>query len=300
MVDPLPVGYVALDRAVTWLVRDISDQDVIEEYGPVEENSRRVESEDDNLAREGAPLPWSNFPEAERDRIAEQQKVADFSWAKREIAISRLYGALCDGDLTGLVCEDNVFFQLTPVDWCGVAFWHEIIISGVVRGAAADAIARHSGRRVLFEDSAFDAWLTESVKQRAQAAAAQGSCQTGVEAEMGANPARTTQAPKNAGSIGSSEPVASAKLPSHRDLGQRDEESTLPHRYLTAPQVGQRYTISHMTLWRWLDDTALAFPQPALRIRDRRYWLEADLVAWERSQIERQNSKILEGRKEAT
>lgn len=37
--------------------------------------------------------------------------------------------------------------------------------------------------------------------------------------------------------------------------------------------------ISDMTLWRWLDDASLAFPKP-LYIAKRRYWREADVVAW--------------------
>jgi hypothetical protein len=56
-----------------------------------------------------------------------------------------------------------------------------------------------------------------------------------------------------------------------------------PERYLNAAQVRSRYgEISEMCLWRWLKDAQLAFPQPSVRIRDRRYWREADLVAWER------------------
>jgi len=270
MIDPVPVGYVALDQAVTRLARDIPDQDFGEEYRRIEEKSRHFESENENLAKEDAPFTWSNFPEAERDRIAEQQKAADISWAKREIAISRLYAALCDGGLTGLVCEDQNFFQLTPVDWCSVAFWHEVIISGVVRASAGDAIARHSGRRVLIEDAAFDTWLQATLKRKAQAAAAEG--------------------PKTAGTPGGSpndEAVAqSNKRTSHINHGHG--ESTPPRQYLTAPQICQRYNISDMTLWRWLQDTKLAFPQPALRIRDRRYWLEGDLVCWERSHGEGQ------------
>ncbi len=51
--------------------------------------------------------------------------------------------------------------------------------------------------------------------------------------------------------------------------------------YLTGPQVCARYQISDMTLWRWLHDAKLGFPQPALRVRDRRYWLLDALLAWE-------------------
>jgi len=57
-------------------------------------------------------------------------------------------------------------------------------------------------------------------------------------------------------------------------------------RFLSGPEVGRRYGVNaRMTLWRWLNDPSyadLGFPQPAFRIRDRRYWREADLVAWER------------------
>jgi predicted DNA-binding transcriptional regulator AlpA len=56
-------------------------------------------------------------------------------------------------------------------------------------------------------------------------------------------------------------------------------------RFLTGPQVCARYGIVQMSLWRWLKDedyADLEFPQPAFRVRDRRFWREADLVRWER------------------
>ena len=37
--------------------------------------------------------------------------------------------------------------------------------------------------------------------------------------------------------------------------------------------------VSDMTIWRWLNDPALNFPQP-IYIARRRYWKEADIVAW--------------------
>jgi excisionase family DNA binding protein len=52
--------------------------------------------------------------------------------------------------------------------------------------------------------------------------------------------------------------------------------------YLSASQVCRRYNISDMTLWRWLKDEKLAFPQP-MTIRRRRRFREADLVTWERA-----------------
>jgi predicted DNA-binding transcriptional regulator AlpA len=53
--------------------------------------------------------------------------------------------------------------------------------------------------------------------------------------------------------------------------------------YLSAAQVRRRYGgVSDMTLWRWLQDEALAFPRPRW-IQGRRFWDVADLAAWERT-----------------
>jgi hypothetical protein len=68
-----------------------------------------------------------------------------------------------------------------------------------------------------------------------------------------------------------------------RASGEDDDEPS--RRYVTAAQVRQRYSLSDVGLWRWLRDAKLGFPQPAMRVRDRRYWLENDLIAWERSMI---------------
>jgi len=58
-------------------------------------------------------------------------------------------------------------------------------------------------------------------------------------------------------------------------------------RYLTGPEVCWRYSISDMSLWRWLGDDKLGFPKPAMKVRDRRYWREQDLIDWERSPARR-------------
>jgi predicted DNA-binding transcriptional regulator AlpA len=68
-------------------------------------------------------------------------------------------------------------------------------------------------------------------------------------------------------------------------------DAAAARRYLTGPQVCQRYSISDVGLWRWLRDRELNFPLPAMRVRDRRYWLEDDLVVWERSMIPRGDSE---------
>ncbi|MDX0467460.1 MULTISPECIES: helix-turn-helix transcriptional regulator [Sinorhizobium] len=51
--------------------------------------------------------------------------------------------------------------------------------------------------------------------------------------------------------------------------------------FLTGPQVAERYKISGMTLYRWLRDPKLAFPQPMV-INRRKFFNETELTAWER------------------
>ncbi|MCF7747715.1 transcriptional regulator [Sulfitobacter sp. M39] len=43
--------------------------------------------------------------------------------------------------------------------------------------------------------------------------------------------------------------------------------------------------ISDMSLWRWLHDTDLNFPKP-IYISRRRYWRQADVLAWVETQVE--------------
>ena len=75
------------------------------------------------------------------------------------------------------------------------------------------------------------------------------------------------------------------------DRGSTDDD-TLPRRFLTGPQVCERYSITDMSLWRWLRDPDVGFPQPSLRVKDRRYWLETDLVAWERGRAARHTEVV--------
>jgi predicted DNA-binding transcriptional regulator AlpA len=53
-----------------------------------------------------------------------------------------------------------------------------------------------------------------------------------------------------------------------------------------ARDVLTRYGISDMTLWRWLKDSKLGFPRPVV-INRRRYFYEAELIAWERARVSR-------------
>jgi excisionase family DNA binding protein len=52
--------------------------------------------------------------------------------------------------------------------------------------------------------------------------------------------------------------------------------------YVPASAVQARYGISDMTLYRWLRDAELGFPQP-LVIRRRRLFRREDLDMWDRS-----------------
>jgi len=54
--------------------------------------------------------------------------------------------------------------------------------------------------------------------------------------------------------------------------------------FLTANQVRQRFGgISDMSLWRWMHDERVGFPQP-LVINRRRYFRLADVEAFEKRQ----------------
>jgi predicted DNA-binding transcriptional regulator AlpA len=61
--------------------------------------------------------------------------------------------------------------------------------------------------------------------------------------------------------------------------------------FLPARHVWQRYSISDMTLWRWLRNPELGFPQP-IKIGRHRYWRLADLVSWERSRCSSQSQRL--------
>ena len=56
-----------------------------------------------------------------------------------------------------------------------------------------------------------------------------------------------------------------------------------PVEFLTGPDVQDRYRKSHVTIWRWVNDPALAFPKP-IQINRLNYWRLSDLVAWEARQ----------------
>jgi excisionase family DNA binding protein len=55
--------------------------------------------------------------------------------------------------------------------------------------------------------------------------------------------------------------------------------------YLTTAEVAQRYSISKMTLWRWLRDEKIGFPKPMV-VNRRKLFDEAGLRAWELKRTE--------------
>jgi predicted DNA-binding transcriptional regulator AlpA len=59
--------------------------------------------------------------------------------------------------------------------------------------------------------------------------------------------------------------------------------------YLPGRQVRDRYNVSDMTLWRWMRNPKLNFPQPTI-INRRRYWAEEELQQWERARASREAS----------
>jgi predicted DNA-binding transcriptional regulator AlpA len=51
--------------------------------------------------------------------------------------------------------------------------------------------------------------------------------------------------------------------------------------YLPGPKVSARYDVSDMTIYRWIRDERMQFPQPHYFGR-LRYWKLSDLMSWER------------------
>ncbi|WP_304773653.1 AlpA family transcriptional regulator [Cypionkella sp.] len=57
------------------------------------------------------------------------------------------------------------------------------------------------------------------------------------------------------------------------------DEGTASRKLIPAPKLLEWLAITDMTLWRWINDPALRFPQP-IRINRRRFWRESDIAAW--------------------
>jgi predicted DNA-binding transcriptional regulator AlpA len=55
--------------------------------------------------------------------------------------------------------------------------------------------------------------------------------------------------------------------------------------FLTGPQVQARYSKSHVSIWRWMNDPDLGFPKP-VKINRLNYWKLSDLEAFEAAKME--------------
>ncbi|CAN7688785.1 helix-turn-helix domain-containing protein [Phyllobacterium sp. LjRoot231] len=53
-------------------------------------------------------------------------------------------------------------------------------------------------------------------------------------------------------------------------------------KYLPVAAMRRRYDVSTRSIYRWLEDEVMRFPKP-ITIKNRLYFKEADLMAWEDS-----------------
>lgn len=60
-------------------------------------------------------------------------------------------------------------------------------------------------------------------------------------------------------------------------------------RLISAPKLQDRHDISHMTLWRRLNDPKLNFPRPLI-INRRRYFRLSEIEAWEAAHLRAQEA----------
>jgi predicted DNA-binding transcriptional regulator AlpA len=74
-------------------------------------------------------------------------------------------------------------------------------------------------------------------------------------------------------------------MPTQHELAKAALEAKNSQTLLTGPQVQNRYQKSHVTIWRWIRDSELAFPQP-MKIRRLNYWRLSDLEQWEAMQAQ--------------
>jgi predicted DNA-binding transcriptional regulator AlpA len=61
--------------------------------------------------------------------------------------------------------------------------------------------------------------------------------------------------------------------------------------YIGKRKVAARYDTSPRTVDRWRRDSALQFPQP-IEINKRMFWIEDELVAWERKRARRSTGAV--------
>jgi predicted DNA-binding transcriptional regulator AlpA len=70
-----------------------------------------------------------------------------------------------------------------------------------------------------------------------------------------------------------------------RKKGGRQAVSVDPNnpaeRYISAAELRQRIPVSDMTIWRWLRDSKMGFPQP-VKFGQQNFWWLPTVQEWER------------------
>ncbi len=77
--------------------------------------------------------------------------------------------------------------------------------------------------------------------------------------------------------------VGTAKHQTTRKNIEAISFNTTSRKLVSAPQVRAAFSISEMTLWRWLNEPAMNFPKP-IHINRRRYFRENEIADWVVSQ----------------
>ena len=161
-VDPIPIDFLSLDRAVQCLADKISKRE-----------TTRVSFE--HQGHEDAIFAVTSTD-------------AWHPWNQRRIACKELKAALTSGAIEGLYLDRSrsQLMKLEKNDWRQVAFFDEILRGGVVRASIGEPIARAEGRRVLLRDEAFAKWLR--IRSPRRPAAVRKRCTEWLENIMSGGP----------------------------------------------------------------------------------------------------------------
>ena len=58
----------------------------------------------------------------------------------------------------------------------------------------------------------------------------------------------------------------------------------LGEQWITGPRLARHFNVTPMSIWRWLRDPKLGFPQPT-QIRRRNFWRVADIREFEKRMV---------------
>ena len=167
-IDPIPLDHVTLPEVVTLLTAQMSNRDIATAPPPTVLQTLLG-------PLDGSPTMGSG-PNAE----------SFAAWCKREEAVRVIRLAVLNGGLTAKIAAASGFVRLEKADWQYVAFYDQIIRSGVIRSSVGERIGRHEGSRLLIDK----AEVLELLRKRQQwkPAPAAKKCADWLEAEMRASP----------------------------------------------------------------------------------------------------------------